>query len=86
MPSPAQGPFILHAEIWPGVVEQIVQQLLAATPELIRDRAQVRVMCKWAAELDEQDKLGGYFAQPNGLTAQQVQTCVEQEGWILGAT
>ena len=85
-PSPSHGPFVLHTEIWPGVVEQRVQELSSTNQELIRDRAQVRAMCEWAAELDEQDELGWFFGEPNGLQPKQVQGCIEQEGWILGAT
>ncbi|RMD58539.1 cobalamin biosynthesis protein CbiG [Candidatus Parcubacteria bacterium] len=84
-PSQKTGPFILHAEIWPGVVEQQYQDILAADPQLIRDQAQVRAMCKWASKLDVEGKLGQYFATPNGLTAKQKQICTEQEGWVLGA-
>lgn len=84
-PSVTQGPFVLHAEIWPGVVDERVRELVNIAPELIRDRAQVRAMCEWAAELDDQDALGQFFTQPNGLNPQQVQACIEQEGWILGA-
>jgi precorrin-8X/cobalt-precorrin-8 methylmutase len=85
-PSVAQGPFILHAEIWPGIVEQRVQELVNTTPALIRDTAQVRAICEWAAELDAQDVFGQFFDQPNGLNPRQIKACVEQEGWILGAT
>lgn len=85
-PIAAEGPFILHAEIWPGVVSERVQAILAENPDMIRDQAQVRAMCEWAAELDEQGDLGWLFAEPNGLNQQQVRVCVEEEGWILGAT
>ena len=70
-PSPSQGPFVLHAEIWPGVVERRVQVLLVnANPGLIRDRAQVRAMCEWAAECDQAETLGQYFNMPAGLSQQ----------------
>ncbi len=85
-PSPSQGPFVLHAEIWPGVVEQRVQALVNANPGLIRDRAQVRAMCEWAAECDQAESLGQYFNMPAGLNQQQTEACVEEEGWVLGAT
>ncbi|MGA2404743.1 MAG: cobalamin biosynthesis protein CbiG [Syntrophobacteraceae bacterium] len=48
-PSPGQGPFILHAEIWPGVVRLNALALMAANPGLVPDQAQVRAMCEWAA-------------------------------------
>ena len=85
LPEEKKGPFILHAEIWPSVVNKRVQKLLAEKPNLIRDEAQVKAMCQWAAELDRQNKLGAYFDRPKGLTDEEIQVCVEQEGWILGA-
>ena len=85
VPSPDQGPCILHAEIWPGVVEQKVQALVAANPGLIRDRAQVCAMCEWAAKCDEAETLGQYFDMPAALNQQQAQMCLEQEGRVLGA-
>lgn len=85
-PSPTQGPFVLHAEIWPGVVEQSVRARVSADPTLIRDQAQVRAMCEWAAECDDQGKLSQFFDLPNGLNQPQLQMCVEEEGWVLGAT
>jgi hypothetical protein len=51
-----------------------------ANPGLIRDRAQVRAMCEWAAECDDAETLGHYFNLPTGLNQQQVQVCAEQEG------
>jgi len=84
-PSVAQGPFVLHAEIWPGVVDDRVRQMMIIYPDLIRDRAQVRAMCEWAAELDLQGSLEHLFTQPKGLSPQQIQACIEEEGWILGA-
>jgi len=84
-PSPAAGPFILHAEIWPGVVRQQTQALVAANQQLIPDQAQVHAMCDWASGHDLQGTLGQYFATPQGLTPGQVQVCTEQEGWVLGA-
>jgi precorrin-8X/cobalt-precorrin-8 methylmutase len=84
-PCPSEGPFVLHAEIWPGVVEDRVQMLTAADRTLIRDRVQVRAMCEWAAECDAANQLGKYFNMPANLHPQQVQACLENEGWVLGA-
>lgn len=84
-PAPQQGPFVLRAEIWPGVVSGQTKQLLTADPSLIRDQAQVRAMCQWAEALDDAGKLGQLFSQPVGLTAQQIQRCIQQEGWVFGA-
>jgi len=84
-PVPFEGPFVLHVEIWPGVIEEAVRRLTTTDTTLIRDRAQVRAMCEWAAELDAKGMLGSYFDAPTGLTEQQVATCVAEEGWVLGA-
>ena len=84
-PCPNKGPFILHAEIWPGVVNSRVQELMRKEPGLIRDQAQVRAMCKWAAELDQQGGFGRLFDVPDGLNQEQIRICIEEEGWILGA-
>ena len=84
-PSPDQGPYVLHAEIWPGLVNPLVAELKEAYPELIKDQAQVRAMCIWAANNDEAGTLNQYFDRPVPLDAQQIQRCVEQEGWVLGA-
>jgi hypothetical protein len=83
-PSPKQEPFILHAEIWPGVVNQETQWLMESDPDLIKDQAQVMAMCMWASELDGKGKLGPLFDRPTGLSDNEIQICVEQVGWILG--
>jgi hypothetical protein len=80
-PTPTEGPFILHAEIWPGVVEGMVEDM--GLP--IRDQAQVRAMCQWAKGLDERGEMGALFGMPKLLDLEQVEVCIEQEGWILGA-
>lgn len=55
-PFPKQGPFILHAEIWPGIVSKETQRIISEGKSegkpLINDKAQVQAMCKWTAELD----------------------------------
>ena len=75
---PACGPFILHAEIWPGVVEERLK------PDKIRDWAQVEAMVEWLAELDSTGKLAPLFEPPVGLSAAELQICIDEEGWILG--
>lgn len=85
IPVPKQGPFILHAEIWPGVVNHATADLIANEPYLIRDQAQVRAMCRWAAELDNNNEFGDFFGPPAGLSDRQKKECIEEEGWILGA-
>jgi hypothetical protein len=84
VPVPKQGPFILHAEIWPGIVRERAT-LLEEGAHFIRDQAQVRAMCQWAAKKDDRNELGGFFGQPTGLSEEQMRDCLEEEGWILGA-
>jgi hypothetical protein len=58
---------------------------MAADSNLIKDQAQVIAMCLWAAQLDGNDEFGRLFDRPTGLSGDEVQCCIEQEGWILGA-
>lgn len=78
-PSPNVGPFILHAEIWPGVVK------IDGTLHPVRDAAQVLSLARHAAELDEKAALGRWFGEPPRLTGSARRVCLEEEGWILGA-
>lgn len=58
-PVPATGPFVLHAEVWPGLFNAEVKAQLAADPKLqIPDQAQVRVLCAWAERTDAAGQLG----------------------------
>lgn len=83
--APGRGPFVLHAEIWPGIASRGVEEYLKAEPPPIRDCAQVRAMCDWAAKCDAEGSLARFFGAPRGLNEQQGKACVEEEGWILGA-
>jgi len=84
-PTPPRGPFVVHAEIWPGVVKNAVAWIADNQTNTIRDQIQVRAMCQWAAGLDLQNELGRLFDTPEGLDESQLRACIEQEGWILGA-
>lgn len=84
-PCPSEGPSILHAEIWLGVVKAKVQKLMGARSELILDQAQVQAMCMWAAECDQDGTLCHLFDTPSSLSQPEIQLCIEEEGWILGA-
>jgi hypothetical protein len=84
-PTPKVGPFILHAEIWPGVVKSSVNQILMRDKTIIKDQAQVRAMCLWASELDERAEFGQLFDTPEGLDATDIDSCINHEGWVLGA-
>ncbi|MGE0028946.1 MAG: cobalamin biosynthesis protein CbiG [Thermoleophilia bacterium] len=73
-PSPDAGPFVLHAEIWPGI--------LHVPPDApIRDEAQVHGVCAWAAGRDRDGTLGARFAP--ALDAATATAVVAEEGWIL---
>jgi len=77
-PTPEKGPFILHGEIWPGVIKH---DLSVA----IRDQAQVRAVVRWLSELDEEGRLGILFDSPSSLSPDAVKMCLEEEGWIIGS-
>ena len=84
--SPASGPFILHAEIWPGIVKQEVAAMIRLRRNMIRDQAQVRCLCEWARNLDRAGQLARFFERPTGLTDMEAQLCDSDEGWILGGS
>jgi len=79
-PIPAAGPAILHAEIWPGAIPEPLDR-----GEAIRDRAQVRAAVTWLRRKDTAGELGALFGSPAHLSPTEVRSCVEEEGWILGA-
>jgi hypothetical protein len=84
-PRPLQGHGlrVLHAEIWPGIISKEKVSEEAATPGVIRDQAQVRLMCQWALAQDEAGTLGPWFDATN-LDERKRRAAVEEEGWILG--
>ncbi|MBI4201306.1 MAG: cobalamin biosynthesis protein CbiG [Chloroflexi bacterium] len=77
---PPKGPFILHAEIWPGIVNNELDRNIKP-----KDKAQVMAMANWAARLDARGSLGLLFDAPQRLSQDQLSQCRE-EGWILGCT
>lgn len=77
MPTPQDGPAILHAEIWPGLVAKQLDTTL-----LVRDQAQVRAVVRWLARLDEAGQLGTLFNPPAAVFSGMAARCKE-EGWIL---
>jgi hypothetical protein len=77
-PMPPSGPFILHAEIWPGILDQL-------DTTGIRNQAQVRELAGLLRQLDESGRLGELFDRPRGLTDEEVRSAVEEESWILGS-
>jgi hypothetical protein len=76
---PDKGPYVLHAEIWPGIV--------TPKPEAheVRDAAQVLTLMEHLAGLDRQGKLEDLFKAPKALGPAALQNCLDEEGWILGA-
>lgn len=79
LPSPMPRPFILHVEIWPGVID-----FSSEGEGLIRDQAQVRAMVNWFERLDATEKLAQYFSPPATLSQAALEVCMAEEGWILG--
>lgn len=82
-PVPSEGPAVLHAEIWPGIVDAAALKAELNGGETIKDQAQVRLMCRWARDHDAAGALGGYF-DPPGLGGSARAAAVAEEGWILG--
>jgi precorrin-8X/cobalt-precorrin-8 methylmutase len=76
----AFGARIVHAEIWPGVVNEQV----ARRTESIRDEAQVLALCEWARDLDDRGALGPLFERPRDVDEAQLRTILDEEGWVLG--
>jgi hypothetical protein len=72
-PAPERGPFVLHAEIWPGIVDA------EPAPGDVRDAAQVRTLVRHFARLDAEGALAALFAAPGDHAA------ALEEGWVLGA-
>ncbi|HLW01293.1 MAG TPA: hypothetical protein VKT82_21745 [Ktedonobacterales bacterium] len=79
-PIPNHGPAILHAEIYPALVSHRLDPTLP-----IRDQAQVRATARWLGELDTENRLSQLFMAPDHLPTAAIDTCVEEEGWMLGA-
>jgi hypothetical protein len=75
--SPGQRrPFLLHAEIWPGMVT-LDRQL-----HPIKDAAQVLTTVRSLAARDLAGDLRAELDQPRRLAESR---CLDEEGWILGA-
>ncbi len=85
IPTPETGPYVVHAEIWPGVVRDAVASITENLKTAIRDQIQVRAMCQWLADSDLKGELGRLFNIPRKLDKHRIQSCIEHEGWILGA-
>lgn len=75
-PPEVAGPHVVHAEIWPGVVE------VDMSLHPVKDAAQVRSLARRLAELDRSGELGRLFAP--AVARNDVRTVTGEEGWILG--
>jgi hypothetical protein len=78
-PTPCRGPYMLHVEIWPGVVSDLLDPSIS-----IRDQAQVRAVVQWLAYMDGHGALTRLFDTPTDLPPEGVAAAVEEEGWIIG--
>ena len=76
---PTSGPLVVYAEIWPGLVNAVLP------PLAVRDQAQVRAMVTWVAQQEVAGTLRARLGTPPGLSSEEVERCVSEEGWILGA-
>jgi hypothetical protein len=79
------GPSVVHAEIWPGIVNDRVAERLSKARETVKDAAQVVELCVWAQRADEAGELTKVLRGPENLTLSERIRCVTEEGWILGA-
>jgi precorrin-8X/cobalt-precorrin-8 methylmutase len=78
-PLPDRGPFVVHAEIWPRIVPD------DGPADWVLDARQVTTLARHFATLDANDNLGALFDRPPGLAAAAIETCRQEEGWVLGA-
>jgi hypothetical protein len=83
-PTPRRGPFVLHTEVWPGIVPRDLVRAECANTGAIRDQAQVRLLCRWARQLDAAGDFGAHFAAPPDVEEPALQAVLHEEGWILG--
>lgn len=67
---------VVLAEIYPSVQPPLPDPIC-------RDRGQVRAMWNWARDLDTNGGLQRKFIRPGGLTDEEEQTVVSDEGWVL---
>ncbi len=82
-PSPDRGPYFLHAEIWPGVLES-PSSTLNDSGFSCRDEAQVSTLVDVLRGLDAENRLGALFA-PGAVVDLSDPALCREEGWILGA-
>lgn len=74
---PESGPYILHAEIYPSLLD-------LPGKDSILDREQVKTYVKWLRAEQEAGRLNQWLAGPTELTKRQRNQVVRHEGWVLG--
>jgi hypothetical protein len=79
-PIAQETPFVLHAEIWPGVIKSTVSDSMP-----IKDQAQVCAMVDWLAKLDAENELSPLFGRPEELSDESLKKVLDEEGWIFGS-
>ena len=88
-PGPDDGSFVLHAEIWPGVLRGEGFRRGPAIDgrahgPVIKDEAQVRAVVGWLRAADGDGRLPELFGTPPRLDPGAVRDVLAEEGWILG--
>jgi hypothetical protein len=79
LPNPSQRDYlVLHAEIYPSLIQ------VTPTGGEAKDRAQVRELAAYFAELDSAGRLLELFAGNRSLTAAEREFVESEEGWTLG--
>ena len=69
---------ILHAEIYPSM------KAWRPAPEECKDQAQVRGLTEHFATEDEAGRITDLFRAPTGISADELEQAIAEEGWILG--
>lgn len=72
-------PFVLHVEIWPGMVP------LERTLHPVKDASQVLTTVRSLAARDAAGDLRAALDRPRRLDGTRAAACLGEEGWILGA-
>jgi hypothetical protein len=75
----SHGPFVLHVEIWPGLVR------FGRGVHPIKDAAQVLTMVQSLATFDDAGTLRIMLAEPRRLASARAGHALDEEGWVLGA-
>jgi hypothetical protein len=78
-PGPADGAFVLHAEVWPGILRDH-----AVPSTMIKDEAQVRAVVSWLRSADGGGGLGRLLGPSQRLAPGAHHDVLAEEGWILG--